>query len=431
MKRHVQQTGIRDWYGADILDLQGESLKVIDGLLGQYGAFVVSGCQVTANGSRFDVAAGIVTLKGTDPEGQPVNIAVPFEGAVDKALPLYLTMTCEVIQDQYNDGNTKPIAYNYKAVASSLKPGSGVSYVEIKQTGTLRFIDVIQDAAHRFITDTERTVWNAKETPAGALEKADMALLEAMRYTNQKETETQNIVDSKDSRTLQSANDYTDAAVAGIAISLPIVNISDFETFNPSSSLVDSTTGKTFTLAEGESCQFKSAYMANGRPWMGSGTLGATNNSLVGIYSWSGTITRIYSTYYMVTAYGVNTTTGRPQMATRLYYSNSRYDWIVNTDFSNRSTTGYVKLPSGIMIQWGYRAGVSGGVHTVTLPEAFAAAPYYAGGTVIGGSSTTIHSVRSSTTPTSTTLYLEARYGGSSAGAATEAIHWLAIGTWK
>lgn len=428
MKRHVQQTGIRDWYGADILDLQGESLKVIDGLLSQYGAFVVSGCQVTANDSRFNVAAGIVALKGTDPEGQPVSIAVPFEGVVDKALPLYLTMTCEVVQDQYNDGNTKPIAYNYKAVASSLQPGSGVSYIEIKQTGTLRFTDAIQDAMHRFITDTERTVWNAKETPAGAQSKADASLASAKAYTDTREMAILSAADAKDATTLASAKTYTDTAVAGIALTLPIVNISDFETFNPSTSLVDSITGKTFTLAEGESCQFKSAYGANGKPWMGSGTLGATNNALSTIYYWSGTITRIYSTYYMVTAYGANTTTGRPQEATRLYYGSNRYDWVVNTDYSSRSTTGYMKLPSGVMIQWG-KLTSNAADQTVTFPLAFSSV--YSILTTITADTNTNNAGSARVLDDSTTMSsfrVKVYYSSSSW---TNGFMWLAIGTWK
>lgn len=213
-----------------------------------------------------------------------------------------------------------------------------------------------------------------------------------------------------------------------------IVSISDFETFNPSSSLVDSETGATFTLKEGESCQFKAAYNANGKPWMGSGTLGATNNSLSSIYYWSGNVTRLYSTYYMVTAYGSSTTTGQPNMATRVYYGSSRYDWIIESDYSSRSTSGYMKLPSGVMIQWGlYTNSTTAASNTISFPVSFAFTPYI-GVTTCSGVNATTDTVETAavTDMTASNLTMSRRWvQASNAGRSGMGFYWIAIGTWK
>lgn len=45
---------------------------------------------------------------------------------------------------------------------------------------------ITQDANNRFVTDTEKTAWNAKETTSGAQAKADGALNSAKSYTDTK-----------------------------------------------------------------------------------------------------------------------------------------------------------------------------------------------------------------------------------------------------
>ncbi len=160
MKRQTQELGIRDWYGDSFVSLQAEPMKVIDSFFSQYGAFVVSGCEVTANGSKFDITPGLVVLEGTGAGNATVKVVVPFEGIKATALPVYLTLGYETETDVYHDGNVKPIADIYKAVATTVKPAG--SYVQIVRSGGVRFIDAIQDPTHRFITDTERTSWDRK-----------------------------------------------------------------------------------------------------------------------------------------------------------------------------------------------------------------------------------------------------------------------------
>lgn len=164
MKRQTQAIGVRDWYGMDFLSLQEEPLKVIDSFFSQYGAFVVSGCEVTANGSKYNVAPGLVALPGTGAEGSIVKIVVPFAGITGTSLPVYLTLAYETETDVYHDGKVKPIINIYKAVATTVRPAG--NYVQITQSNVLRFVDVIQDAAHRFITDNERAKWNSKADQA-------------------------------------------------------------------------------------------------------------------------------------------------------------------------------------------------------------------------------------------------------------------------
>ena len=109
MKRQTQVLGVRNWYGDAFVSLQEEPLKVIDGFFSQYGAFVLSGCEVKANGSKYDIAPGLVVLEGSGADNATVKVVVPFAGITATALPVYLTLGYETETDVYNDGNVKPI----------------------------------------------------------------------------------------------------------------------------------------------------------------------------------------------------------------------------------------------------------------------------------------------------------------------------------
>lgn len=78
MKRQTQVLGVRNWYGDAFVSLQEEPLKVIDGFFSQYGAFVLSGCEVKANGSKYDIAPGLVVLEGSGADNATVKVVVPF-----------------------------------------------------------------------------------------------------------------------------------------------------------------------------------------------------------------------------------------------------------------------------------------------------------------------------------------------------------------
>ena len=46
MRRHVQEPGIRKWSGTDLIELENEPLKAIDGFFCEYGDMVIKGCEV-------------------------------------------------------------------------------------------------------------------------------------------------------------------------------------------------------------------------------------------------------------------------------------------------------------------------------------------------------------------------------------------------
>lgn len=220
MKRQTQTTGIRYWFGGAMLDLQAEPLKVLDGFFTQYGNFVISGCEVTsAAGGKYNISEGLVALQGNDPEGEPVNIVVPFAGLSETVLPVYLTLGCEVLCETYADGALKPVAYDYKAVSSNVQPQA--SHLAITSTSVVRFVDVVQDATHRFITDSERSTWNNKESKENVQTKVEASLRSAKEYTDTREAAILSAADSKDSAVLNSSKSYTDTAIAGLAGTVP------------------------------------------------------------------------------------------------------------------------------------------------------------------------------------------------------------------
>lgn len=156
MKRHTQQPGIRQWAGEDLLELQSEPLKALDGFFEEYGPCVIKGCHLTDNGdSTYNLSPGLVALAGTDATGAATFKVVPFSGIDALPLPVYLTLTHSVVERPYINGQVKPIAYDYRAGVSAIRPESG-EYLELSTDSIPRFVDVIQNAEHRFFTDAER-----------------------------------------------------------------------------------------------------------------------------------------------------------------------------------------------------------------------------------------------------------------------------------
>lgn len=156
MKRHTQQPGIRQWAAEDLLELQSEPLKALDGFFEEYGPCVIKGCHLTDNGdSTYNLSPGLVALAGTDATGNATFKVVPFSGIDAMPLPIYLTLIHSVVERPYINGQVKPIAYDYRAGVSAIRPDSG-EYLELSTNSIPRFVDVIQNAEHRFFTDAER-----------------------------------------------------------------------------------------------------------------------------------------------------------------------------------------------------------------------------------------------------------------------------------
>lgn len=230
MKRQTQTVGVRKWAGDDLVSLQSETLKALDAFFAEYGPCVIQGCEITvsADGSgTYDVAEGLVALMADDQQGGQRVMVMPFPGAEGVALPLYLTAAVETISEAYGDGKVKPIAYSYKATAVGAEPGEDVPYMTLTEAGGNRFVDVVQDDGHRFITDNERAKWNAilqqaKEyADSVASTGSAAALRSAKEYTDQREEAILAEVDTRDDEMLKAAKAYVETVLAAYVGSAP------------------------------------------------------------------------------------------------------------------------------------------------------------------------------------------------------------------
>lgn len=182
MKRQIQLRGERDWAGDDLIDLQNEPIKAIDAIFAPYAACVLSGCTISPNGANYNVAAGYVSLKGTSHENKAVSVVVPFAGVEASTLPIYLTLRYETVTDIYGDGAIKPIAYDYTAIASTVKPIE--AHLEISTTAKTTFLEVIQGDERLFMSKTER-------------EKLQGIAANANKYIHPDDTNTRHVSDSE------------------------------------------------------------------------------------------------------------------------------------------------------------------------------------------------------------------------------------------
>ena len=230
MKRQTQTVGVRSWAGDDLLELQSEPLKALDAFFAEYGPCIIQGCEAvqTEDGAgTYDVAAGLVALEADDPDGVRRVMAMPFAGAKGVALPLYLTANVETVSEPYGDGKVKPIAYVYTARAAGVQPDGDTPYLTLTAGGGGRFVDAVQDASHRFITDAERSKWNrileqAKEyADSVAATGSEAALRSAKEYTDARETAILAAADTKDAEALRKAKEYADTIVAALAGTAP------------------------------------------------------------------------------------------------------------------------------------------------------------------------------------------------------------------
>lgn len=224
MKRQTQETGVRTYFGEDLIALQEEPLKALDAFFAQYGQCIIQGCEVTGNvDGTYDVAAGLVALDVAD---RGITV-MPFVGAAGVVFPLYMSAQITTIERLYDDGEVKPIAYEYAARVSAQPLAEGTPSLTLSGVDSLRFVDVVQDAGHRFITDAERTKWNsilqlAKEyADAVSATGSEAALRSAKEYTDTRETAILAVVDNKAAETLQGSKNYTDTTVAGFVGSAP------------------------------------------------------------------------------------------------------------------------------------------------------------------------------------------------------------------
>lgn len=157
MKRHVQQTGLRKWYGDDLIELQNEPLKALEGFLKAYSSCVLSGCEVIDN----TIKPGLILFVWEEQNTRHSKI-VEFEGAQNiTSFPQYLYLSQEIINREYQDGHVKPVAIRYYAEITNNIPA--FPFVRIFNTGPEQtFRDVLQTPNYRFVTDLEKSNWNQK-----------------------------------------------------------------------------------------------------------------------------------------------------------------------------------------------------------------------------------------------------------------------------
>ncbi len=156
MKRHVQVEGIREWAADHLLELQSEPLKVLDRFFGQFGPYILEGCEVTpaADGDDLhDVAPGLVVLAGKDHSGADAVMVVPFAGATGVSLPLCLTLAWEERKRKYVTGGIKPIAYDYYAEASAVAPDEETPHLLLSEA-TPRFVDMLLPDRKQYMVES-------------------------------------------------------------------------------------------------------------------------------------------------------------------------------------------------------------------------------------------------------------------------------------
>jgi hypothetical protein len=106
-------------------------------------------------------------------------------------------------------------------------------------------------------------------------------------------------------------------------------------------------------------------------------------------------------------------------------------------DFSNVSTktfsqNGYYKLPDGLMIQWGKRAGGSSYQGTITLPLSFYNDYYSLACSAIKGNTIDLSSwVVNYLKKTKSSFNYICTYVAEGNGQSNAEFHWIAIGCWK
>lgn len=114
-----------------------------------------------------------------------------------------MALTEESLQKPISLANLQRYDTKIKEYISSTTPGGSGSTVESSTTnGNIKIdgvettvythpdkhlaTEITEDATHRFVTDTEKTNWSAKETTTGSQAKADAALASAKSYTDTK-----------------------------------------------------------------------------------------------------------------------------------------------------------------------------------------------------------------------------------------------------
>lgn len=133
MKRHIQEPGIRKWSGNDLLDLQGEPLKILDGFFSQWGDCVICGCKAEG----MTIGSGLASIGG---------YVLPVSASEVRVWPVYLVAAEEHIQREYADDVVRDVVVRRYAEMVYTRPADDTPYIIIEEDGGTGFFEGLQAA---------------------------------------------------------------------------------------------------------------------------------------------------------------------------------------------------------------------------------------------------------------------------------------------
>lgn len=141
MKELVTKAGGKDCFSTDIDDAQNEVLEPLQKFFSRYGACLVEGCAITANGGDWDIAAGIVAIEHATDGFKLCR----FPGATAVTLPGYFSVSKTANTGPYNAGAaTDDVSYTYAAAfTTGAVPSVSDQYLEIPSPGASAFGNII------------------------------------------------------------------------------------------------------------------------------------------------------------------------------------------------------------------------------------------------------------------------------------------------
>lgn len=168
MKEQTQETGVRKWYGDDLINMQTELMAAIKSIVSDFGNCILSGCTVTNNGDgSYTMSDGIAYL--LDSTGANGKICRVYGQTIEEAnYPVYLQQasrdkdSVSAYGRAYLDANTKNIIVEYYAQVLTVQP-SHSNYILLDTDGEgTRLRDAMQSSIYRFVSDSQITLWNQK-----------------------------------------------------------------------------------------------------------------------------------------------------------------------------------------------------------------------------------------------------------------------------
>lgn len=168
MKELISEDGGRHCYGSEFVEAQAEVLQPLQGFFEQFGAIVISGCEITdGGGGTWDIAAGIVGIEHAD--GYKL---ARWAGDTGLTLPGYMTIskttqtgnygqpgsiTVQDVSDTYTAIYTQgaPVANNDTELVIPDQPFQPNSFIQ----GFKKLSNVTQQTFAFNITEAEGTVY--------------------------------------------------------------------------------------------------------------------------------------------------------------------------------------------------------------------------------------------------------------------------------